>query len=257
MFYVSLCLFLFFPTAGVIAYICSSGPAPSPESSLSDSSSRSSASVSLPRSAVQGRKVEPTATRSPGMPKRAHPRASGPERNTPSTSRSGITSMFAFPVVNWPEGWFPKKPPTTQPLERECSKQCSLNPCCAFQSWTEWCCCAKCAETWPLGFITVCTPAKAARWEHAVLVLFFTSSVLAVGSGLCSCQRAARFIGRLANWNVLLKPGAVPLWFNHNLTECLSRSKVFNRWLILWSPLPFSRDSFEGASSRISSIRSA
>ncbi|XP_017537808.1 nuclear receptor subfamily 1 group D member 2a isoform X2 [Pygocentrus nattereri] len=65
--------------AGVIAYICSSGSAPSPESSLSDSSSSNSPSAS------------PLTVAGPlTVPKHAHSR---PNKNSPSSARSGITKL--------------------------------------------------------------------------------------------------------------------------------------------------------------------
>ncbi|KAL6462150.1 hypothetical protein MHYP_G00285720 [Metynnis hypsauchen] len=76
--------------AGVIAYICSSGSAPSPESGLSDGSSSNSPSASPPPSVVQGRKVELTAAGPLAVPKHAHSR---PNKNSPSSARSGITRL--------------------------------------------------------------------------------------------------------------------------------------------------------------------
>ncbi|KAL7840080.1 hypothetical protein AOLI_G00254030 [Acnodon oligacanthus] len=76
--------------AGVIAYICSSGSTPSPDSSLSDGSSSTSPSASPPPSVVQGRKVELTAAGPLAVPKHAHSR---PNKNSASSARSGITKL--------------------------------------------------------------------------------------------------------------------------------------------------------------------
>ncbi|XP_072548558.1 nuclear receptor subfamily 1 group D member 2a [Salminus brasiliensis] len=76
--------------AGVIAYICSSGFASSPESCLSDSSSSNSPSASPPPSAVHGRKVELTTSGPLGVQKHTPSRS---EKNTLSTAKSGITKL--------------------------------------------------------------------------------------------------------------------------------------------------------------------
>uniref|UniRef100_A0A3B1IZA3 Nuclear receptor subfamily 1, group D, member 2a n=1 Tax=Astyanax mexicanus TaxID=7994 RepID=A0A3B1IZA3_ASTMX len=82
--------FMYVSSAGVIAYIRSSGFASSPESSMSDSSSSQSPSASPPPPAAPPRRVELPTAGALSVPKPAPSRS---ERNTLSTAKSGITKL--------------------------------------------------------------------------------------------------------------------------------------------------------------------
>ncbi|KAG9283790.1 nuclear receptor subfamily 1 group D member 2-like [Astyanax mexicanus] len=81
---------MYVSSAGVIAYIRSSGFASSPESSMSDSSSSQSPSASPPPPAAPPRRVELPTAGALSVPKPAPSRS---ERNTLSTAKSGITKL--------------------------------------------------------------------------------------------------------------------------------------------------------------------
>ncbi|XP_076868531.1 nuclear receptor subfamily 1 group D member 2a [Brachyhypopomus gauderio] len=85
--------------AGVIAYICSSGPASSPESCLSDTSSSHSLCTSPPPSTTQSCKVEPPAASPLCVPKQPHSRMPTSEKATLSSAKCGITKLSGMVLL--------------------------------------------------------------------------------------------------------------------------------------------------------------
>lgn len=150
---------------GVIAYISSASSSSSPESCHSDSSNGSYQSSSPPHNSFpswrQARPADAPLSSPNQAPQRGH---SNPKAGrTPSTPKCGITSeWWQRRIVTWRMRFIARY----YRGERRVTAAVVTNACLCLvlQRSTGWSCSVRCVETWPQGFTTAFTPARAARW---------------------------------------------------------------------------------------------